>query len=323
MDSITKTQGRRKCIVYRREREYWMVQGDLGTQMKREPLSIWGGHRETPKRNKGDISGFSEHSRSRLRVLLSTAKWASDVPCFRCGLTFTLPWAASPEEWRKVWAAFVKRLINRFSDVAMIWRIELTTGKAERSGGLRRAHVHALFWMPFSVSDDVKNIIASSTDVEAGMFIRSHHVRAVARAWCDSWRYYAPSLTEAQVRYATSVGERRGAGIVVKWLDGSTDGAIHYLCDHASKHKHEQLGWKGRQWGVVNRHCLSWSDRGEAVDGRVWAVASRQLRRIGRWLRRSDGYAAQPFGDNKCFFGASERRLRTVIDAVKAGRIGE
>ena len=289
--------------------------------MKRESISIWG-HRKTPKRSKGDIKGFSEHSRSRLRVLLSTARWKSDQKCFRCGLTFTLPWAASPDEWRKVWSAYVQRLIKRFPDVAMIWRIELTTGKAKKSGGLRRAHVHALFWIPLTCPDELKPIMGVGCDSDAWLVVRDYRVRRLASAWCDAWQFYAPSLTDEQVKYATSVGERKGNGIVVKWLDGSTDGAIHYLCDHTSKHKSEQLGWQGRQWGVVNRRCLSWSDDGERVDGRVWAIASRQLRRIGRCLRRGHGYAAQPYGDNKCFFGVAQKRLEDVLAAVKSGRIG-
>lgn len=319
---ITETQGRRKCIVYKRERQYRLVRGDLGVQMKRESISLWGGHRRTPKRTKGDIKGFSENSRSRLRVLLSTARWKSDNKCFRCGLTFTLPWAASPDEWRKVWSAYVQRLIKRFPDVGMIWRIELTTGKAKKSGGLRRAHVHAIFWVP-SLHEKLKSILGSCSDDDAGRLARMHQVRDLSRAWCDSWQYYAPSLTEAQVKYAISVGESKGNGIVVKWLDGSTDGAIHYLCDHTSKHKDEQLGWQGRQWGVVNRRNFEWKDDGELIDGRVWSLTSRQLRRLGKCLRRGDGYAAQPYGDNKCFFGVAQKRLETVLEAVKAGRIGE
>ena len=322
MNSIIDTKGRRKCIVYKRERNYRLVRGDLGVQMRRESISLWG-HRKTPRRAKGDIKGFSENSRSRLRVLLSTARWKSETKCFRCGLTFTLPWAASPEEWRTVWNAFVKRMIKRFQDVGMIWRIELTTGKAKKSGGLRRAHVHAIFWIPSTVPAKYQCLFGSGMDDDAFRLVRLHHVRDLSRAWCDAWQYYAPSLTEEQVKYAISVGERKGNGIVVKWLDGSTDGAIHYLCDHTSKHKDEQLGWQGRQWGVVNRRNFEWKDDGEVIDGRVWALTSRQLRRLGKCLRRGDGYAAQPYGDNKCFFGVAQKRLEDVLQAVKAGRIGE
>lgn len=323
MNSIQFTQGRRKCIVRKREREYRLVRGDLGVQMKREPIQIWGGHRKTPKRHKGDIKGFSENSRSRLRVLLSTAKWKGESKCIRCGFTLTLPWAANPDEWRKVWAAFVKRLIQRFPSVGMIWRIELTTGKAKTSGGLRRSHVHAIFWIPVDLllgRKDVGGLSGHTDEIRRARW--AYNVHALAGAWCAAWQFYAPELEERQVRYACSVGESKGNGIVVKALDDSTDGAIHYLCDHASKHKEEQLGWKGRQWGVVNRCNFSWDDEGETISADEWVATSRQLRRVGKCLRRGGGYAAQPYGDNKCFFGVTQKRLESVLEAVRQGRIG-
>ena len=150
MDSITKTAGRRKCIVVKSERSYWMVKGDLGTQLRRERLNIWAHKRHVPpKRKRGDIKGFSENSRSRLRVILSTAKWKGDK-CRRFGFTLTLPWAASPDEWRKVWERFVIRASKKLNQVGVMWRIELTTGKASTSGGVRRCHVHAIVWLPLS-----------------------------------------------------------------------------------------------------------------------------------------------------------------------------
>jgi len=75
MNSITKTQGKVKRIVVKSERSYRMVKGDLGAQLKREKISIWHNKKhKPPTRKRGDIQGFSENSRSRLRVLLSTAK---------------------------------------------------------------------------------------------------------------------------------------------------------------------------------------------------------------------------------------------------------
>lgn len=323
MDSILKTSGRRKCIVVKSERTYRMVKGDLGTQVKREPLHIWRHKHKPPTRKKGDISGFSENSRSRLRVLLSTAKWKGGK-CIRCGFTLTLPWAASPDEWRNVWAAFVRRLSKKYPDVGMFWRIELTTGKSKTSGGKRRTHVHAICWVPVDALLGRKDVGALFGHTDEIRRIRWwHNVNALAVAWCDSWQYYAPELEERQVRYACSVGDSKGCGIVVKVLDDSTDGAIHYLCDHATKHKKEQLGWNGRQWGVVNRHCFSFpsEDDGDRISGSEWALASRALRRYSRKLRLTGSRRAQPYGDNKCFFGASEKALNDVIKAVKDGRI--
>lgn len=318
MDSITKSAGRRKCIVVKREREYRMVKGDLGTQLKRESLHIWRHkNHKPPTRKRGDIEGFSDNSRARLRVLLSTAKWNGDK-CRRFGFTLTLPWAATPAEWRRVWHDFVKRL--RKYDLGAIWRIELPTGKAERSGGLRRCHVHVMVWLPLSCSLRRSDASLFGKDELLDVLL---NIRAFGKEWISAWQYYAPPLTKGQIDYATSIGQGKNYGVSYKPLDDSKDGAIHYLCDHASKHKQEQLGWKGRQWGVVNRRFFAFpsEDDGERISGKDWAVASRQLRRYSRKLRMTGSKRAQPYGDNKCFFGASEKCLNDVIHAVKNGVI--
>lgn len=45
-------------------------------------------------------------------------------------------------------------------------------------------------------------------------------------------------------------------GVKVDLLDGNI-AAFRYVCDHGSKHKRSQLGWIGRQWGVLNRSRFS------------------------------------------------------------------
>ncbi len=55
----------------------------------------------------------------------------------------------------------------------------------------------------------------------------------------------------------------------VRWRNlRSLDSATKYLApelDHESKHKQEQLGWKGRQWGIINRDAIDLTDWGEPV----------------------------------------------------------
>lgn len=41
-------------------------------------------------------------------------------------------------------------------------------------------------------------------------------------------------------------------GVLVSPLDGSIN-AYRYVCDHGSKSKQAQLGWVGRQWGIIGR----------------------------------------------------------------------
>jgi hypothetical protein len=202
----------------------------------------------------------------------------------------------------------------------MFWRIELTTGKASTSGGVRRCHVHAMAWIPIDSPLRRSDASMFGKDDDLSAYLNLH---AFGRIWVDSWLSSAPPLTDSQMQYARSIGEGKGFGVSYKRLDDSKDGAIHYLCDHATKHKDEQLGWKGRQWGIVNRHCFafpSWDD-GEYLSGAEWALSSRSLRRYSNRLRRSGSKRAQPYGDNKCYFGKSEKCLKDVIQAVKDGRI--
>ena len=310
--------------------------GDLGTAVSREPSErkadfaemvgrmnhngeSW---HEPPKRQKGDIRGFSANSQSRLRVALSTAKWQGGE-CRRVGLTLTLPWAATPDEWRGVWSDWVKFIGTHLKDISVIWRIELTTGTAEKSGGLRRCHVHAMIWLPFD-KPLRKRDCALFEHLDDSNVRAWQNMMVVAQSWVDNWLKRKPSLNDAQMRYATSIGtERKKNGVLVQWLDNSTDGAIHYLCDHATKHKQAQLGWVGRQWGIVNRRNFEFV-QGEPLDGSTWSVASRQLRRISK-KRRADPSAkwGLPFGDNKCWFGASERVLLRVVNAAVNGEIGK
>lgn len=44
-------------------------------------------------------------------------------------------------------------------------------------------------------------------------------------------------------------------GFCARWL--SRDSWLVYMCAHSSKHKKSQLGWLGRQWGVINRKLIS------------------------------------------------------------------
>lgn len=62
---------------------------------------------------------------------------------------------------------------------------------------------------------------------------------------CISGVFSIPSLLNFS-RYA----------VKVDLLDGRI-AAFRYVCDHGSKHKRSQLGWIGRQWGVLNRSRFS------------------------------------------------------------------
>lgn len=330
--SVSHTSGRRKCIVVKSERTYKVRAGDLGTAISRDEVErkadfaemvarLEANHRQwhkPPRRKRGDITTFSANSQSRLRVALSTAKWKGGE-CRRVGLTLTLPWAATPDEWRDLWASWVALLGKRYKSASVIWRIELTTGKAKTSGGFRRCHVHAMVWLPVDAPLRKKDS-ALWAQIEIDEIRAYINMEAIARTWIDNWMSRKPSLTEAQMMHAISIGgDHKRDGLFVQWLDKSTDGAIHYLCDHATKHKEEQLGWNGRQWGIINRRNFDFS-QGKTLDGRSWALASRQLRRISQKRRKDKSTKWQlPYGDNKCWFGKSEKVMQIVLQAAING----
>jgi len=60
-----------------------------------------------------------------------------------------------------------------------------------------------------------------------------------------------------------------------------TDGGWYgYLILHNTKSKRDQLGWKGRQWGVVNRRLFS------NRESQTWDLTYHQYRRIRKLLNR-------------------------------------
>jgi hypothetical protein len=82
------------------------------------------------------ISTFSRNSALRLRRLLAQVICPAGWMCF--GMTLTVPGPnITPEEWRKVWKDYCRRL-RRMGCVALIWRIELQTRG--------QPHIHCICW---------------------------------------------------------------------------------------------------------------------------------------------------------------------------------
>lgn len=64
----------------------------------------------------------------------------------------------------------------------------------------------------------------------------------------------------------------------------TTSAWYEYLAAHATKHKTDQLGWQGRQWGVVNRGLLSFVRAARSC--RYDYVATQYALRLwATWLR--------------------------------------
>ena len=96
----------------------------------------------------------------------------------------------------------------------------------------------------------------------------------------------------------------------------SGSSALMYLTAHMSKHKSSQLGWKGRQWGVVNRSCLSLCPPCSSfhVPVEVWRDVTRQFRRLSANLDKQGIYSGA-FGKSrfrKMIFGRDEERFMRI-----------
>lgn len=207
------------------------------------PEKVGGGKR-------GEISGWSKHSRSRLRNFLLTSS-ADGTPE---ALTLTVPGdILSEEDWYSLAAPFWLKVAKL--KIPCVWRIELQQRK--------QPHIHLICWgsgSSFTLADLWKQHIARLPPVE---FYDKNRNRVICSrlALPGAWDHCAtPSLCE-------------GDGV----------GWWRYLCDHASKGKQAQLGWEGRQWGVVYRKGFH-----EIIPSKIdltlqqWNRFMRALRRLTR-----------------------------------------
>lgn len=267
-----------------------IVRGGLGTVLIGQH-GKWHGTKP-PARRRGDISGFSRGSQRRLRETLALAR--PRVPSRVWGLSLTIPGRIlTPTEVRHLWHKFMIYTKRDFPDVPYVWRIELQTRK--------QAHWHVVLW-------------AKGEGIETYAV-----VAGVAALWRRVVRDTVgpfPARTD------------RGFdlhGVDVKDLSGaSATGMIGYLCDHQSKHKQAQLGWQGRQWGVVGRAALDLSGEivGEVTDTQH-KQAARQFRRLQDHLRRDGVYTGggvTPSGNvQRAVFGRDEDRLMLCYEMVLKG----
>lgn len=235
-----------------------------------------------PKRTRGDISGFSVGAKRRMRATMALAKPRQPSDIY--GFCFTIPGKTlTPREVRNIWGAFVDRFAYQWRDVPMVWRIELQRRK--------QAHWHCVIWIPHG---DVPTAARAVMIAEDWRRIVRARVGALSRRTDEGFDLY---------------------GVDIKSLNGaSATGIIGYICDHASKHKRAQLGWQGRQWGVVNRAALCFD--GEQVfeaTPEQHKQAARQFRRLQEHLRRDGVYTGgnvAPSGNvMRSIFGRDAERL--------------
>lgn len=227
---------------------------------------------------RGSICGFSFSARLRLRLALLT----SFIPGFqRFAITLTLPWVVDDwsvcmADFRRVLHCFRVYWVRAFPGCSAIFRVEL-----QRRGA---PHLHMIAFHPSGVGLPDKYFLlwfnALGRNLRGGSF-------------SDFARF----------------------GVKVD-LSPNGIAAVRYLCDHTSKKKQAQLGYQGKQWGILGRANLAriTPDNLDLSDSETVRLL-RLLRKITRFhLSRSarfpDGLPC-PFG-SKLVGGRSSSRVAYV-----------
>lgn len=256
------------------------------------------GHLSTPslsachaRARRAEITTLSRASAARLRKRLAQVKGPEGWVCF--GATLTVPGPPiTAAQWRRLWDAYRHRLL-RPGEICLIWRIELQ----ERG----QPHIHCICWAkngswdmrlqwldnlgllgPFEGDWDVRD--------ENGLW-KTERISVQHRAF---WK----GAQEHAVKIAL-VGERDNMG----WW--------RYLAAHASKSKQAQLGWKGRQWGVLNGKLL---DRESPC---TLTLSQRAMNKVVRCLRRLTGCRFASGHGNQTWF-VHPRTMRRLFKWAEA-----
>lgn len=252
-----------------------------------------GGGGEVHKR--GDITAFSSASRRRMREVMLTRYIEG---AFLVGSTFTVPWKGSDfsplmDEFRECWHRFGVSFRRKYPNSAMIYRVELQERGAP--------HVHALVWLDKADASAVGGApVALPTAAAvgfAGLSLREMWLHSVPNLHRGSYRAFE--------RYGVKVEPIADAGAMFR-----------YLADHASKHKQAQLGYKGKQWGIIGDKNLKKRkslDLPPFVSPKHEAIFLRLLRKVMRYrFNPIMGYCCKHGGKVKDFSDVV-RRFSTVL----------
>lgn len=218
---------------------------------------------------RGRITGFSVASRRRLREYLASARPAC-IPAtsgyFTMGVCLTIPNSLGnlddvqerhfADVFRKAFYTWYHALVKLHPHVGMIWRVELQKS--------RMPHVHLVAYLPWI--DDWVDPFGNQFDgfqiVWENFFGRGSDKPFVIRwsnkgrplsvpCFCaDARRLWLKQLEKNNLKTKQSEVRAVDCRII------RSDCSVHYLCDHESKHKQAQLGWQGRQWGIINGSAL-------------------------------------------------------------------
>lgn len=173
------------------------------------------GSRPAPKGRgkRGQITGFSSEAALRLRSWLLT-HYVEGGQLW--DVTLTIPGDVTPEEWDRLKRRIFKRWER--AGFGVVWRVEL-----QRRG---TPHLHCVVWTPAAMPMEKRNQLLYVAWWEC----LPEEKRFSAGAWKHAAHVKGPYTDIEQSP---------------RWLA--------YVAAHASKRKKEQLGWQGKQWGIINR----------------------------------------------------------------------
>ncbi len=186
---------------------------------------------------RGEIGIFSSAARRRMREAMLT-RYIEEAHLV--GATFTVPWKGTNfeplmDEFRECWHRFGVAFRRAFPHSAMIYRVELQERGAP--------HIHALAWMANEDTAGVGGAPVVPLTPAVSLAVSTVELK-------DMWLHSVPNLHRGSYRafkrYGVKVEPIPDAGAMFR-----------YLADHASKHKQAQLGYKGKQWGIIGESNLS------------------------------------------------------------------
>ena len=207
-------------------------------------------------RKRGKVSGFSAHSRSRLRNWLVRAQYTGEQVR---GITLTIPGIAlaSESECERIWHQWHMRA-NRMG-VPIIWRKEVQARGA--------VHWHCIAWCDRVLLDRLRSnwwdSVSSLGEYKGPMRLKcGETVNCIAGS-----RMALPGAYEHCVAVDDDIAD--------------SGRALRYIADHASKRKQAQSKTTGRPWGIINRRRLPLSEQGEhGIDPLVAPLFRRLARRL-------------------------------------------
>jgi hypothetical protein len=178
---------------------------------------------------RGKIEGFSAHSASRLREFLTTQHVPGREPW---AVTLTMRRLVDPETWRRLWKRFRHRA-NRL-DTAAVYRVELQRRRAP--------HIHVVAWFTTWKHEQDRQLRLELSDRQLRQ----------SELWRSGW-LDCITVPQRDGRIVYDRAEYRYASAIRKVQD---NGWAVYQALHSGKGKKEQLGWIGKQWGVIGRHLF-------------------------------------------------------------------